>query len=98
MQLELCDNHDCRGDTGTAHGCVVVGPHNSLWAFYTVRAAAVHGFERRLGMDPAYIGEDGELHVREASSLPRRLPTTSKGAEPTGWLPLQQFPLCLKAA
>ena len=24
--------------TGTAHGCVVEGPHNSLWAFYTVRA------------------------------------------------------------
>ena len=40
--------------TGTAHGCVVEGPHNSLWAFYTVKAAVVHGFERRLGMDPAY--------------------------------------------
>ncbi|HSQ57639.1 MAG TPA: family 43 glycosylhydrolase, partial [Gemmata sp.] len=43
--------------TGTGHGCVVEGPHNSLWAFYTVRAGVVHGFERRLGMDPAYIGE-----------------------------------------
>ncbi len=39
--------------TGTAHGCVVEGPQNSLWAFYTVRAGVVHGFERRLAMDPA---------------------------------------------
>jgi GH35 family endo-1,4-beta-xylanase len=78
--------------TGTAHGCVVEGPHKSLWAFYTVRAAVVHGFERRLGMDPAYLGEDGELHVNAASSLPQRLPTASQGAEPTGWLPLNAGP------
>jgi xylan 1,4-beta-xylosidase len=78
--------------TGTAHGCVVEGPHSSLWAFYTVRAAVVHGFERRLGMDPAYIGEDGELYVNGASSLPQRLATVSKGAEPTGWLPLNAGP------
>jgi xylan 1,4-beta-xylosidase len=78
--------------TGTAHGCVVEGPHKSLWAFYTVQAGVVHGFERRLGMDPASIGEDGELRVDGASSLPRRLPTSTKGAEPTGWLPLNTGP------
>jgi hypothetical protein len=78
--------------TGTAHGCVVEGPHRSLWAFYTVQAGVVHGFERRLGMDPAYIGEDGELHVNAASSLPQRLPTVAKGSEPTGWLPLNAGP------
>jgi xylan 1,4-beta-xylosidase len=78
--------------TGTAHGCVVEGPHNSLWAFYTVRAGVVHGFERRLGMDPAHIGEDGELRVDGASSLPRRLPTAAKAAEPAGWLPLNAGP------
>jgi xylan 1,4-beta-xylosidase len=71
---------------------VVEGPHNSLWAFYTVRAAVVHGFERRLGMDPAYIGEDGELRVDGVSSLPQRLPTAAKGAGPTGWLPLNAGP------
>src|SRR4029453_11876813 len=43
-------------------------------------------------MDPAYIGEDGELHVNAASSLPRRLPTVSKGAEPAGGLPLNASP------
>ncbi len=74
--------------TGTAHGSFVEGPNNSLWAFYTLRAGAVHGWERRLGMDPAYISEDGELHVKPASSLPQRLTSTNQGAEPTGWVPL----------
>ena len=78
--------------TGTGHGCIVEGPHDSLWAFYTVKSAVVHGFERRLGMDSATIGEDGELHVSAASSLPQRLPTASKGVEPTGWLPLNAGP------
>jgi|GEM_PF-134860 len=78
--------------TGTAHGCVVEGPHQSLWAFYTVQAGVVHGFERRLGMDPLTIGPDGELRVNGASSLPQRLPTSAKSAEPTGWLPLNAGP------
>lgn len=74
--------------TGTAHGSFVEGPNNSLWAFYTVRAGVIHGFERRLGMDPAWIGDNGELRVSPASSLPMRMTGTSKGAEPTGWVPL----------
>jgi xylan 1,4-beta-xylosidase len=74
--------------TGTSHGSFAEGPNGSLWAFYTLRAAVVHGFERRLGMDPAWIGDDGELHVAPASSLPMRLTNTSPGAEPTGWVPL----------
>jgi xylan 1,4-beta-xylosidase len=78
--------------TGTGHGSLVEGPHGSLWAFYSVRAAVVHGFERRLGMDPAYIGEDGELHVNGATELPQRLTGDAKGAEPAGWLPLNARP------
>jgi xylan 1,4-beta-xylosidase len=78
--------------TGTAHGSIVEGPNNSLWAFYTVKASVIHGFERRLGMDPAYIGEDGELHVNGATSLPQRLTKDAKGAEPAGWLPLNWRP------
>lgn len=74
--------------TGTAHGSFVEGPNHSLWAFYTLRAGVEHCWERRLGMDPAYIGEDGELHVNRASSLPQRLTGTSQGAEPTSWVPL----------
>jgi hypothetical protein len=74
--------------TGTAHGSFVEGPNNSLWAFYTLRAAVAHGFERRLGMDPAYIGADGELHVDPPSSLPQRLTGGGRGAAHAGWVPL----------
>ena len=74
--------------TGTAHGSFAEGPNHSLWAFYTLRAAVVHGFERRLGMDLAYIGEDGELHVKPPSSVPQRLAGTSQGAVSAGWAPL----------
>jgi xylan 1,4-beta-xylosidase len=81
--------------TGTAHGSFVEGPNDSLWAFYTVKASVIHGFERRLGMDAGYIGEDGELHVNGATSLPMRLTKDKKGAEPTGWLPLNWRPKTL---
>ncbi len=45
--------------TGTAHGSIVAGPDESLWAFYSVRSSVVHAFERRLGMDRAYIDSNG---------------------------------------
>ncbi len=70
--------------TGTAHGSFAEGPNHSLWAFYTVRAGVVHGFERRLGMDPAYIAEDGELHVKPPSSTPQRITGTPEGAVAAG--------------
>jgi hypothetical protein len=78
--------------TGTGHGSIVEGPNDSLWAFYTVKAGVAHGFERRLGMDPAFIGADGELHVSGATSLPQKFTGDKKGAEPTGWLPLNAGP------
>lgn len=71
--------------TGTAHGSIVRGPRDRLWVFYTVFAGAVHGFERRLGLDLAAIDEAGELYVPRATSIPQPLPTTAP-AEP--WLPL----------
>jgi len=77
--------------TGTAHGGIVAGPGGSLWAFYTVRAGAVHGFERRIGMDRARIDEHGELWVPAATSLPQWLPGREPGGDAgaeTGWLPL----------
>ena len=77
--------------TGTAHGCIVVGPQDKLWVFYTIRAGVVHGFERRIGMDPAEIGANGELFVPRATSLPQwlpgRAPTGIVGSN-TGWLPI----------
>ena len=60
--------------TGTAHGCIVAGPDNKLWAFYTIRAGVVHGFERRIGMDRVEMEPSGELSVAPATSLPQWLP------------------------
>jgi hypothetical protein len=75
--------------TGAAHGCVVAGANDELWAFYTVRAGVVHAFERRLGMDRAAIDENGELIVYGATSLPQWLPGSVNSNTPhTGWLPL----------
>jgi xylan 1,4-beta-xylosidase len=78
--------------TGTAHGSFVEGPNGSLWSFYTVKAAVLHGFERRLGMTPAFIADDGELHVAPISSLPQKFTGDKTGATPTGWLPLNAGP------
>lgn len=74
--------------TGTGHGCIVAGPRNSLWAFYTIRAGIAHGFERRIGMDQARLDAAGELYVPEATSVPQRLPDAEGAAESAGWLPL----------
>ena len=76
--------------TGSAHGSIVAGPNDELWAFYTVRAGVIHWFERRLGMDRAEIDADGELVVRGATSLPQWLPGKVPAGQPaaTGWLPL----------
>ena len=77
--------------TGTAHGCIVAGPEDQLWAFYTVRAGVVHSFERRIGMDRVEIDANGELVVHGATSLPQWLPgktpPDAKSAD-TGWLPI----------
>lgn len=73
--------------TGTAHGCIVAGPGDDLWAFYCVRAAVAHGFERRVGFDRAEIDADGELFVPAATSTPQWAPGSGKRGD-TGWLPL----------
>lgn len=77
--------------TGTAHGCVVAGPADGLWAFYTIRAGVAFNFERRLGMDRAAIDPHGELVVYGATALPQWLPgmapTNAKSRAPD-WLPL----------
>jgi len=77
--------------TGTGHGCIVAGPRDQLWAFYCVRVAVAHPFERRLGFDLAAIDENGELYVPEATSLPQSLPQKGSGLDQSvspGWLPL----------
>lgn len=76
--------------TGTAHGCIVSGPEDKLWVFYTIRAGVAHGFERRIGFDRAEIDAGGELWVPAATSTPQWLPgkAPAGSGNDTGWLPL----------
>lgn len=77
--------------TGSAHGCVVAGPNEELWSFYTLRAGVVHAFERRLGMDRVEMDANGELVVLGATSLPQWLPgkaPTDSISKSPEWLPI----------
>ena len=60
--------------TGTAHGSIIRGPQGRHWVFYTVFACAVHGFERRLGLDLVEFDENGEIFVPSATVTPQALP------------------------
>ncbi len=76
---------------GTAHGCIVGGPGNTIWAFYTCSARITHGFERRIGMDPAGIDENGDLYVKEATETPQWAPgivVDPEKTNSTGLLPV----------
>ncbi|MGI5893844.1 MAG: family 43 glycosylhydrolase [Candidatus Merdivicinus sp.] len=59
---------------GPGHGCIVEGPNHTLWAFYTCVLCYAHKFERRIGVDPAGIDEDGNLFVRGSSDIPQLAP------------------------
>jgi hypothetical protein len=78
--------------TGTGHGCFVKGPGDRYWTFYTVLAAVAHGFERRVGLDPAAFDADGNLYVPAATSTPQPV---SAGADATPWVPLNDGELTL---
>jgi xylan 1,4-beta-xylosidase len=59
---------------GPGHGCIVRGPKDTLWAFYTHLVRNQHNFERRVGMDPAGIDAEGNLFVLGASETPQWAP------------------------
>ncbi len=61
---------------GPGHGSVVEGPGGTLWAFYTCTVCYAHNAERRIGMDPLGIDENGDLYVREATEIPQLAPGT----------------------
>ena len=76
---------------GAGHGCLVDGPNGTLWTFYTCNFCYNHQYERRIGMDPVGIDENGELFCPAVTETPQYLP----GNQPhqaldndTGWLPL----------
>lgn len=59
---------------GPGHGCVAEGPNNTLWAFYTCTMCYMDPMERRIGYDPIYINEDGDLVCPEITENPRWAP------------------------
>jgi len=59
---------------GPGHGCIVRGPRNTLWAFYTCTVGYHHIFERRIGLDPAGFDDQGNLFVWGASETPQFAP------------------------
>ncbi len=76
---------------GAGHGCLVDGPNGTLWTFYTCCFGYNHMYERRIGMDPVGIDEDGELYCPAVTETPQFapgvLPRPERG-NGTGWLPL----------
>ena len=59
---------------GPGHGCLVRGPRDTLWAFYTCTVCYHHIFERRIGLDPAGFDAAGNLFVLGASEIPQWAP------------------------
>ena len=59
---------------GGGHGCIVAGPKDTLWAFYTCPVKYAHMFERCVAMDPVAINADGELMVLENTDAPQWAP------------------------
>jgi xylan 1,4-beta-xylosidase len=78
---------------GPGHGCLVRGPRETLWAFYTCTVCYHHIFERRIGLDPAGFDAEGNLFVRGASEIPQWAPGIKEHPEQgndAGLLPVTQ--------
>lgn len=59
---------------GAGHGCIVEGPNNTYWTFYTSLFCYNYRFERRVGMDPIGIDENGELYCPAVTETPQYAP------------------------
>ncbi len=59
---------------GPGHGCVAEGPGGTLWAFYTCTMCYMDPMERRIGFDPVYINDEGDLVCPEVTENPRFAP------------------------
>lgn len=76
---------------GAGHGCIVQGPRNTYWTFYTSIFNYNHKFERRIGMDPVGIDESGELYCPAVTETPQYAPGVLENPErgnDAGLLPL----------
>jgi len=76
---------------GAGHGCVVQGPGNTWWTFYTNIFCFNHLYERRISMDPLGIDENGELYCPAVTETPQLAPGVNphpQSGNDAGWLPL----------
>jgi len=76
---------------GAGHGCIVEGPNNTYWTFYTSLFNYNFKFERRIGMDPIGIDENGELFCPAVTDTPQYAPGVLEHPErdnDAGLLPL----------
>jgi len=69
---------------GCGHNCIVEGPDDTLWCFYTILMRRFHALERRIGMDPVLFDEMGEMVIDGPSESPRFL----DGSYPKDILPV----------
>lgn len=58
---------------GPGHGCIVPGPNDTLWVFYTCCMCYGGKFERRIGYDPLGIDDKGDLYA-VATEIPQLAP------------------------
>jgi len=68
---------------GTGHHSLLQRSNGELWCFYTLLFGNLHPYERRIGMDRAYIDEQGELRIDGPTETPQSL-----DGRPTGLMPL----------
>jgi len=83
--------HDRGLVSGAGHGCVVDGPNDTIWTFYTTTVCYEHCYERRIGMDQVFMDENGLLFCPEITDTPRFAPATEqakRGNTATGLAPL----------
>jgi hypothetical protein len=65
---------------GTGHGSIVKGPNGTRWAFYSCTASYHDPYERRVGVDPVGIDENGDLYCK-ATEQPQMAPGRAANPE-----------------
>lgn len=73
---------------GAGHGSTVIGPGEQYWHFATMAVGVNIGWERRIGMFPAFFDKDGLMHVKTYfGDYPHFAPNIAgKKGEFTGWM------------